>query len=80
MGQRFATARVPQVATVVDKPLRVDVRCDEICPAVLARVAQARVEGRLGGVHVDCRGRYDEDGMESLEKAAGVHKLVLHCR
>lgn len=55
-------------------------RCDEIRPETLERVASARVQGVLRSVVVECRGcAYDEEGMEALERAAGLSKLVLSC-
>lgn len=86
MGQRLATFRAPSAAAAASAERRgtrlvhFKVRCDEISPEMLERVAAARVTGTLARVVVECRGcAYDEPGMEALERAAGLNKLVLSC-
>lgn len=82
MGQRLATfhgGAAPATAAAARR-LHFKVRCDEIRPETLERVAAARVEGTLARVVVECRGcAFDEAGMEALERAAGLDKLVLSC-
>lgn len=80
MGQRFATpAGSSTPSAVALRRVHFRARCDEITPELLERVAQARVNRTLGSVRIECKGVFDAELMDALEKAAGVHKLVLHC-
>lgn len=58
--------------------MRFGVRCDEITDGLCASVGVAAAAGRLKAVDLDCRGGFDEAGVDKLQRAAGgVHKLVL---
>ena len=82
MGQTLAKtpAAASEAVATRERKLHFRVRCDEISPQLLERVAQARVDRLLGSVQVDCNKRtFDADKMELLEKAAGISKLILQC-
>ena len=79
MGQRFTTSRA-----TTSRPLRATrrvhfrVRREEVNPELLRRIAQEREAGRLGSVVLDCRKtHFDADTLDTMERAAGVSKLVL---
>ena len=55
-------------------------RRDEVTPDLLHRIAHERQIGRLGSVTLDCRKTvFDDDTLDTMEKAAGINRLVLEC-
>lgn len=86
MGQKFTTAATTppaQAATATAKALagmrmRFSLRCDELTPALLARIQKARDDGSLECVTLDCRrSGFDTAVVDEVRRAAGGSKVVL---
>lgn len=81
MGQRLTACRAPPpLHTRGRRRTFFRVRREEVTPDLLRRIAQEREAGRLGSVTLDCRKtEFDSDSLDTLEKAAGISRLVLEC-
>ena len=80
MGHFHAKAASARPTTPARPKSHFRVRREEVTPALLQRIAQHREEGRLGSVVLDCRLTvFDAETLDTMERAAGVTKLVLEC-
>lgn len=76
MGLLHSTDRGPRAAPQPPTVL-IGARCDQITDDLLARVAEARTQGALRAVTIDCRrSPFDEEAVDRVYSAAGG-KLVL---
>lgn len=76
----FQTAAAPPAPTSRRRRTHYRVRRDEVTPELLRRIARDRETGALGGVTLDCRRtEFDSDTLDTMEKAAGIDRLVLEC-